>query len=334
MKISVAMATYNGEKYIYKQLESLLKQTRKAEEIIIVDDNSTDNTACIVRDFIAKNTLHNWSFYINDKNMGFIKNFKNIISKTSGDIIFLCDQDDIWLPKKIEKLEMLFKENPQALAINSSFNLINENDKKYSIAKKNNWSNQNIIHYKIPEKEFTQINFSTIIRDNISPGCTMAFKSSMKEKIADQVNLEIPHDWEINLYAAVYDGLYFLNTPLINYRIHNSNTIGLSTENQKDLLKIKGNYDKRISVLRTQIGLCRLLLTPLFYMKADNKNKSYVNHAYKFSLLRMEVLKNNSGLAWLRLWAHVPFINKDNTIKMIFGDLVFILNMQKFFKKK
>ena len=334
MKISVAMATYNGEKYIQKQLESLIMQTRKADEVIIADDKSSDNTADIIKDFINRNNLYNWSFCINEKNMGFIKNFKNVISKTSGDIILLCDQDDIWLPQKTEELEKHFIENPKALSINSSFNFINENDEKFSIANKKSFSNQNIIRYKILKDDFVQISYDTIIRYNISPGCTMAFISSIKDRIINQDNVEIPHDWEINLFAAVYDGLYFLNKPLINYRIHNSNTIGISTEEQKELFVIKGNYTKRMNVLTTQMELSSLLLNPLFYDKADRKNKAYINHINKFSALRIEVLQNKNGLAWLKLWKHIPFINHWNTIKTIFGDLIFMIGKESLFKKK
>jgi len=329
MKISVAMTTYNGEKYIQKQLISLLNQTRKADEIIIADDKSSDNTALIVGNFISDNKLDNWTYYVNNENLGFVKNFKNVISITTGDLIFLCDQDDIWLPEKIEELENLFEKNSKAMAINSSFNFINETDEPFLIPQKPNTSNQNIINYIISQDDFVPVNFNTIIRYNISPGCTMAFKSELKEKLLSQNVFEIPHDWEINLYATMWDGLYFLNKPLINYRIHSSNTIGLITEDDKPALKIHGNLKKRLNVLDCMINLYGLLLTPEFLEKFDRKEKQFVIHSSKFSALRLKVIKEKKLSAWFKLWVHAPFLKQGNTIKMILGDLVFMFNLHK-----
>lgn len=93
-KISVAMTTYNGSKYIIKQLDSLKNQSRKIDELVICDDCSTDNTVELVNDYIKSNNLEGWNMYSNENNLGFINNFKQAIKKTTGDIIFLCDQDD------------------------------------------------------------------------------------------------------------------------------------------------------------------------------------------------------------------------------------------------
>ena len=93
-KISVAMTTYNGEKYIEKQLESLRLQTRKIDEVIICDDRSKDNTEKVVTDYINKYNLTGWKFIVNEKNLGFIENFKKSMRLTTGDYIFLADQDD------------------------------------------------------------------------------------------------------------------------------------------------------------------------------------------------------------------------------------------------
>ena len=127
-KISVALTTFNGEKYIEKQLKSLLFQQRPIDEVIIVDDASSDKTVVIVDEFIKKNNLLNWHLYVNNENIGFLKNFKNAIEKTTGDIIFLCDQDDIWFNTKINSMLNRFESDERIKAIYSGFKFIDEND--------------------------------------------------------------------------------------------------------------------------------------------------------------------------------------------------------------
>lgn len=112
-KISVAMTTYNGSKYIIKQLDSLKNQSRKIDELVICDDCSTDNTVELVNDYIKSNNLEGWNIYSNENNLGFINNFKQAIKKTTGDIIFLCDQDDEWCVNKISTMTDIIEKNNQ-----------------------------------------------------------------------------------------------------------------------------------------------------------------------------------------------------------------------------
>ena len=235
-KVSVALATFNGEKYISKQLHSLLFQRRTIDEVIIVDDASTDKTADIVRDFIEKNQLINWHLYINEKNIGFLKNFKSAIEKTTGDIIFLCDQDDIWCKTKVDSMLNRFDSDDRIKAIYSGFNIIDENDNVVHARQKVFHSNNNLIKFRIEPFETVKIDLSTICKYNISPGCTLAFTREVKDIYLEKTKSICVHDWEIALIAAFLDGLYFFNTPLTQYRVHSSNTIGLS--------EFAGNSDK------------------------------------------------------------------------------------------
>ena len=112
MKLSVALCTYNGEKYIKEQLESILNQTVAIDEIIICDDRSNDKTTAIIEQFQAeypdKISLHK-----NHANLGSTKNFEKSISICTGDYIFLSDQDDIWKANKVEKIIQYFLLNHQ-----------------------------------------------------------------------------------------------------------------------------------------------------------------------------------------------------------------------------
>ena len=109
--ISIAMATYNGEKYLQQQLDSIAAQSVLPDELVVCDDCSKDDTVEILENF--KNKV-NFEVKILKKqiNSGYIKNFARVISETKGNYIFLCDQDDFWFPNKIEVVLKTFKENP------------------------------------------------------------------------------------------------------------------------------------------------------------------------------------------------------------------------------
>lgn len=106
--VSVAMCTYNGEKFIKAQLESILAQTHVPDEIIICDDCSQDSTIDIVSS-ILKSWNGRYKIIVNQSNLGFKRNFAKAISLCTGDIIFLADQDDVWESCKIDVISKIFQ---------------------------------------------------------------------------------------------------------------------------------------------------------------------------------------------------------------------------------
>jgi glycosyltransferase involved in cell wall biosynthesis len=118
MTISVAMATYNGARFIGAQLESLTRQTRLPDELVVTDDASTDDTAAIVERFAATAPFRT-RLERNSRNLGFNGNFERAISLASGDLVFISDQDDIWYPEKIDAAAAFLEAHPGlAAAIN------------------------------------------------------------------------------------------------------------------------------------------------------------------------------------------------------------------------
>lgn len=124
MRISIAMATYNGSAYLKAQLQSFVNQAHLPDELVITDDCSTDETESIVREF-AKTAPFNVEFYRNEQNLGYCGNFNAALMKTSGDLVFLSDQDDVWYPEKIEHILEIAKCNPEALLIMNDAALTN-----------------------------------------------------------------------------------------------------------------------------------------------------------------------------------------------------------------
>lgn len=116
MKVSIAMATYNGSEYIIEQLNSLAKQTRLPDEVIITDDCSTDNTINLIENF-AKDSPFPIYLFKNKENLGYSGNFNAALAKTTGELVFLSDQDDVWFPHKIETVLNHAEINTDALII-------------------------------------------------------------------------------------------------------------------------------------------------------------------------------------------------------------------------
>ena len=116
MKISIAMATYNGARYITEQLQSFVDQSRQPDEVIITDDCSTDETELIAHKF-AETAPFEVVFSKNEKNLGYCGNFNAALMKSTGDLVFLSDQDDVWFPEKIEHMVSVAERNPKALVV-------------------------------------------------------------------------------------------------------------------------------------------------------------------------------------------------------------------------
>lgn len=237
--ISVAMTTYNGEKYVKQQIESILSQSVAIDELIICDDISTDRTAEIINS-IGDERIR---FIVNEKNLGFIENFHKAICHTNGDYIFLADQDDIWEADKVERiLENMNATKAKAMCTN--YKLIDENGN--SLGDKKNY---NIPSFVLKASSHIQkITLPMLAYDNLVQGCTYCFTKDVKEIFLAVNNKSVAHDYQIMLISANLGGAYFLNEELVQYRLHSSNTIGFSKGNKKIELKDKKARKKPLMV--------------------------------------------------------------------------------------
>ena len=222
--ISIAMTTYNGEKYIERQLESIFSQTLPVDEIIICDDNSKDRTIEIIGRFIEKNQTDKIRLVHNQENLGYIRNFHKAISLTRGDYIFLADQDDVWHADKIEQtLQVLKDKNASVVCTNCS--LIDDEGNDISDS---SFFDRNPFVDRVTEK-VSEISFFELIVGNIAQGCTYCFTKDVKD-IYLVVNSEhLEHDHQIMFVAALQGKAYFLDEALLDYRLHGNNTIGFGS---------------------------------------------------------------------------------------------------------
>lgn len=318
MKISIVMATYNGQKFIKKQLESIMFQTTKIDEVIIIDDCSNDDTVKIVNSFIQDNHLTGWILDENKKNLGYIENFKKGLIRATGDIIFLCDQDDVWKLNKVEIMTNILEHNGNIYSLASSFEFINQNDEIFNIKEQKNKSNNNLIDFIIKSK-LTKIDLKYLLRCNFSQGCAMAIRKELVKEYLDKFNKSIPHDWALNLIAASHHGCYYLDEKLIEYRIHNDNTIGLDFIEDSMLDEKSKRTKNRLLYLEAELDKTEFILN--FNLRTDDKNMCLENKQYLKN--RISFLKGKKLLKLCIYFVKGGYI-KFGKLKTFFGDAISI----------
>ena len=228
--ISVAMATYNGEKYLKEQLLSIISQTQKPDEIVINDDCSTDGTEEVVKEVSLLTEIP--IFYErNERQLGFAENFRRAIRRTKGDIIFLSDQDDIWLCHKIELSVSVLEKRNDILALSTGFVFFH--DKGVPAMPLG-------ISDKEEAQEPVRVLWEQFIRHPKYPGMAMVFRRSLWPKIDAMVWGErFAHDWMINQYAASVGGMYQIGNKTVLYRQHENNTEGVIINRSKKTVRSK-----------------------------------------------------------------------------------------------
>ncbi|MEN9349355.1 MAG: hypothetical protein RL372_333 [Bacteroidota bacterium] len=213
--VAVVVATYNGATYLLAQLESIALQTHKPAQIIIVDDASSDDTLRIANNFATEHP--NVLVVQNETRLGYIKNFEKGMLLATASYVALSDQDDIWVPHKLETL--LANIGGQMLAYSDSELIDSEgqllNQKMSTI--KNQLAYHTPIMYAIGAW---------------APGHAMLFKKELIEKATPFPTL-VTHDFWLGFVATCYGTVVYVNEPLVHYRQHAQNAIGADTTKNK-----------------------------------------------------------------------------------------------------
>ncbi|MWB94787.1 glycosyltransferase [Flavobacterium sp. GA093] len=221
MKISVAMCTYNGEKHLVEQLDSILNQTHKVDEIIVCDDRSSDKTIEILNNYKI-NFPNIFQIYQNEVTLRSVKNFEKAITLCTGDIIFLSDQDDRWVSEKVEEYIIYFNSHPNIKTLSSNGYCIDDNSilkDKYSL-----WDIPRFLR-----EENIDFNYYTLISQilNVATGASMAFK---KEVLSDILPFPVVdkfhHDEWIALISSSKDQFELLDKKYFYYRLHDNQQVG------------------------------------------------------------------------------------------------------------
>ena len=205
IRVSVAMATYNGEKYIKEQINSILKNLKQDDELVISDDGSKDDTIRIIQEYQKEDRRVK---LFEGPKKGVKQNFANAIEKSNGEYIFLADQDDVWNDNKVKKVLKVFEEKDVTLVIHNC-EIVNENLEK---------TDKTFFEFRNSGKGIIKN-----IWKNTYIGCCIAFRASMKDKILPIPNDIEMHDQWIGIINEKYGKSYFLDECLIKYRRHGDN---------------------------------------------------------------------------------------------------------------
>jgi glycosyltransferase involved in cell wall biosynthesis len=222
LKVSVAMCTYNGAAYLREQLDSIARQSRLPNELVICDDGSSDSTPALLADFAASAPFP-VRIYRNPNNLGSTKNFEQAIGLCTGDLIALCDQDDIWIPEKLALQAKLLEQDPGLNGVFTDAYLI---DSESNRLRERLWSRINFT----PAEQRRYISgdgLSTLLRRNVVTGATLMIRGE-----AQNLFMPIPqtlvHDGWIAWMLTLHSKLEPTVEPLIYYRIHDNQQCGAS----------------------------------------------------------------------------------------------------------
>jgi glycosyltransferase involved in cell wall biosynthesis len=222
-----------------EQLQSLANQTLLPFEVIITDDCSTDNTFEIIQEF--SNVL-NIRYFQNEKSLKVTKNFEKAISLCTGDIILMCDQDDLWHADKLTKIHQYFQENLDKLAVFSDAELVDEQGVSLN---KNFWS---VVRFHDEQRQQFQHGQSVeiLLAGNRTAGCMMAFRKELKEVILPFPTHipEMIHDNWLTIVAAMLDSLGMIEERLISYRQHSFQQIGTRPKEVGQVISLKDRFSR------------------------------------------------------------------------------------------
>lgn len=222
MKISVAMSTYNGARYLREQLDSIAAQTRLPDELIICDDASHDETVAIIKAFAVTSPfpVH---FEVNSNNLGSTRSFEKAIVLCSGDVIALCDQDDVWLAGKLARFEEEFSRAPEAGLVFSDAEVVAEDLKPLG---QSLWEKLNL-GTRERERLRQGTGFDSLLQGATVTGATAAFRTSFRQLVLPfPRDLPLIHDAWIALLIAAVAELVPLPERLLKYRQHSGQQVG------------------------------------------------------------------------------------------------------------
>lgn len=308
--ISVAMTTFNGEKYVKKQLESIYSQTRRPDEVIICDDGSTDKTVPLINKFIRENNLFNWKVLVNSPNLGWKANFYKTTGLVSGDIIFFSDQDDIWNEDKIELMSTLMIKHQMGALYANKVIIDSENHIMSSRQESSSFSGR-----------LTKIELKPSFCGIKTLGCCMCISKNVAEIYQRVGFYEDDHDSQCGRLALLCSSLWYLDKPVIRYRIHEGNSSGISAAASYG----QSNRIKRIKEIDIYIKWIGKLMETL---SLNEDKKILLRKSRTFLIKRLDYFQGNVPFFYLLF-----NIRYYTGISMLLGDFAYKYEFNKFVGK-
>ena len=218
MKIHILLSTYNGEQFLAEQIQSIQQQTVQDWKLLIRDDGSTDRTREIIREFVAQDSRIHWINENESKNLGVIKSFHNLAQFEEADVYFFSDQDDVWLPQKLELSLAEARKYPaeMPLLVYMDLTVVNQDLEVLSssmIRSQSGHANTELV------QELTE--------NTVTGGVAMANHALIQ--LWNQTEDILMHDWYLALLATAFGKLVYIDQPGELYRQHEHNVLGART---------------------------------------------------------------------------------------------------------
>jgi glycosyltransferase involved in cell wall biosynthesis len=271
------MCTYNGARFLQEQLESIAAQTRLPDELVICDDGSTDESVEIISAFLRKAHFAG-RLKINDYNRGSTKNFEKAIRLCEGEIIALADQDDVWLPEKLNSIANVLEVEEHIGAVFSDAELIDQDSRPLA---KTLWRSNDFNSREHKKFEGGQ-GLKALLRHHLVTGATMAFRNKFRDLILPIPSNQIHDSW-IALLIASISQLGPIKAPLMRYRKHPAQQIGL--QNTDSLWQT-------IEASRGAARECYLGEAERFEQVCErlrNRYRTFRPHPYALRLIRQKI---------------------------------------------
>lgn len=285
--VSIAMCTYNGERYLKQQMDSLINQSYQNLEIIIIDDGSKDETVEIIKAYAAND--NRIKIFQNEKNLGYVKNFEKAIGLCNGDFIALCDQDDEW---NLNKIELLTDNIGDNILIYHDSQLVTENGEPICLLSE-------VLNMYEGDDPLPFVFYN----------CVSGHSCMFKKELVSHLGSFDPgyfHDWWIGFVAASFGRIKFLNKPLVKYRQH--------AQANTDILRARKDAEERAHPVKYR----EFKLTTLQHMAQVNGKAQPVIKKLMYFLEHKSVI--NSFKLFALLLAHYKemyFFKKKSNISKI-----------------
>ncbi|HVL06285.1 MAG TPA: glycosyltransferase family 2 protein [Acidimicrobiales bacterium] len=289
MDVSVALCTFRGERFLAAQLESIAAQTVLPAEVVVCDDGSTDGTVDIVARFTADAPFP-VRLHANPENLGVTANFAGAIARCRGAIIALADQDDVWAPEKLERLVAAFEDHPEAGAVFSDAELVDEalrplgrtlfHATGFTAGRRRRFAAGHAL--------------DVLVARPVVCGATLTFRSSFRDLVLPIPGTGLHDIWIAGLLASVSE-IVVLPEPLVRYRQHGANQVGAASRG----LRAKLATRRRQGVLGDEIAHYRAMAERLRRAPAGRVDP----HALRLLGRKVEHLEFRYGLPRHRVGA-------------------------------
>jgi glycosyltransferase involved in cell wall biosynthesis len=313
LKIGVVIATYNGEKYIAQQLQSIIEQTRKPDIIVVSDGGSIDSTVAICREVLSKCDDITSIILTSEKQLNVSANFQKGIMNCNADYVFFADQDDVWKPDKIKVVIDSMINTDAAFAFTDAV-IVDENLNSMGTCL---WEtvgyqqSEDVREIPVYDDQFMKL----LLKRNIVTGMCMCLRKDFIECVVP-FDLNVLHDKWIAMYAALSVKTIALNEKLVKYRQHTANVVGTKTDLKK-MLKNRTKYYENVFYRKEMLEriASRIRIT-------DTSVSNLIEKSISFHKNRLAFMDRKKNIIWPLKHKKEYKINESGYISIIAKDYI------------